>query len=397
MSKDLLFDIQLGASGDMLIGSLLDMNADFDKMMSMLDKLKLSQWSITPEKIIKHSIAGTSANVRCKDDTHHRNLADIKRIIKASALPENISKNIITIFEKLSIAEAKIHGRQPDEIHFHEIGAVDSIIDISAFCILVELLKINQIYYNEFPFNKGTINSAHGEIPVPVPAVVELTKNHKSRPCDQSGELITPTAAAILTSLGKQTKPLSFTILESGTGFGTRDHPFASYTRAFIIEAADEPDEKEEIRQLECNIDDMNPQLYPGIIEMLLDAGALDAYISAITMKKGRPGNLITVIANIEKIPGLKNIIYNNTTTLGLRIFTISREKLRRKYESVFVFEQEIKIKIGYFNNNIVNIQPEFEDCRKAAGKLNISLKEVMAEALYQYKDKIKNRNNIIK
>jgi pyridinium-3,5-bisthiocarboxylic acid mononucleotide nickel chelatase len=383
MNKNVFFDIQLGASGDMLVGALLDTADVTNKLKDMLSKLKLNNWTMSPMKIVKHGISGTSANISCKDGTHDRNLNDIRAIIRNSALPENIIDNIINIFENLANAEAKVHGKKPDEIHFHEIGAIDSIIDISAFCMLLHIMEINKIYYNTFHLGTGTIKSSHGEIPVPVPAVVELIKNRKLKITDKTGELITPTAAAVLTTLGNQIMPCDFTILENGTGFGSREHSFPSYTRAFITEYINS---YEAIQQIECNIDDMNPQLYPKIIEMLFDAGALDAYTCAISMKKGRPGTLLVVIANYENVPHLREIIYIQTTTLGIRIFNISRDKLDRKYENVSVFGEEIRIKIGYLNNKKINIQPEFEDCREAAGKLNVPLKEVIAESIYQYK-----------
>ena len=387
MSKCVFFDIQLGASGDMLVGSLLDTGFDINQLKNMLQKLKLPNWEITPNKITKHHIAGTLADIHCKDDTHHRNLNDIREIITNSELPADIVKNIIKVFENLANAEAKVHGKEPDKIHFHEVGAIDSIIDISAFCILISIIGIDKIYYNTFPLGTGTINSSHGEIPVPVPAVVELIKNHKSIRSDKAGELITPTAAAILTTLGIQILPAEFTILENGIGFGTRDYSFPSFTRAFLIENLGE---HEDIQQIECNIDDMNPQLYPNIIEMLFNAGALDAYTSAVTMKKGRPGILLTIIANAVDVPQLRNIIYTQTTTLGMRIFNITRDKLDRKYEKVSAFGEEIKIKIGYLNGNKINAQPEYEDCRIAANKLNLPLKEVIAESIHQYKINMK-------
>lgn len=386
MNKSLFFDIQLGASGDMLLGTLFDICLDKNELISLVSSLGLSNWKIEPHKTIKYYIEGTLANVSCKDNAHGRNLNDIEKIISNSKLHENIKTNIMSIFTKLAHAEAKVHGKNVSEIHFHEIGAIDSIIDISSFCIAIYILQIKDIYYNEFPFGTGTIKSSHGEIPVPVPAVVELLKNHKSRFTDKSMELVTPTAAAILTTLGKQIQHFDFTIIKSGIGFGTRDYPFPSYTRGFLIKPS-EQQRSEIIQQLECNIDDMNPQLYPNIIELLLNAGALDAYTMSISMKKGRTGTLLTVIANTDNIANLKKIIYNNTTTLGLRIFNINREKLIRKYEEVTVSNQQIRIKIGYYNNNIVNIQPEFEDCKTAAERLNLPIKEIISEAICKYKN----------
>ncbi|MFH0974651.1 MAG: nickel pincer cofactor biosynthesis protein LarC [Spirochaetota bacterium] len=387
MSKSLYFDIQLGASGDMLLGSILDFTALYNEMMEMLSMLKLPDWDISPKKIVKHHISGTLANVSYKDASSHRNLEEIKTLINRSGLSSNIINNIFKIFENLADAEAKVHGKKIEEIHFHEVGAVDSIIDISAFCIMIALMEVEKIFYNEFPLGTGTVNTAHGELPVPVPAVANLLKNQKSRFTNKTGELVTPTAAAILTTLGSQNTSGSFTILKNGTGFGTREHSFESYTRAFLIED-NEP--KEEIRQIECNIDDMNPQIYPNIIELLFNNGALDAYTSPVLMKKGRPGTLLTVIANIEKIHDLSDIIYKHTTTLGLRTFNVNQEKIKREYEKVQVFKMEVRIKIGYLNNNIVNIQPEFEDCNKISQKQNIPLKEVMSEAISNFKLKIK-------
>lgn len=390
MEKSLFFDIQFGASGDMLLGALFDIGLDKSELINQLNSLGLSNWEINPRKITKYNFYGTLANVSCKDDAHSRNLNEIEKIIHTSKVNETIKNNIINIFKKIANAEAKVHGKEIYEIHFHEIGAIDSIIDISSFCIAIHILQIKEIYYNEFPFGTGTVKSSHGEISVPVPAVVELIKNFKSKSADNPGELITPTAAAILTTLGKQMTPLNFTILKSGIGFGTRDYPFPSYTRSFLIEN-NYQSQSEEIQQLECNIDDMNPQLYPTIIELLLNAGALDAYTTSISMKKGRMGTLLTVIANKENLSNLKKIIYNNTTTLGLRIFNINREKLSREYENVTVFDNQIRIKIGYLNNEVVNIQPEFEDCKNAAEKLNVPIKEILAEAIYKYKEMIKN------
>ena len=201
---------------------------------------------------------------------------------------------------------------------------------------------------------------------------------------NKKGELITPTAAAILTALGKQiNKNLNFSMRNKGIGFGTREYNFQCYTRAFLVDT-DNPKE-EEIIQLECNIDDMNQQIYPDIIERLLKAGALDAFFTNISMKKGRPGILITVFANDENIDSIKNIIYHHTTTLGLRTFRIFREKLHRSFDTVNIYGNNVKIKVGYFNDKIINIQPEFEDCKIVSREKNIPLKEVIKDAINKY------------
>ncbi len=386
MGKSIIFDIQFGASGDMLLGSLIDLDLNTEILIEELSKLNIKNWSISPEKIVKYSIQGTLANVVCNEEKHSRNLDEIKKIIQKSKLKKSVRDNILIIFNRLAEAEARVHGVELDEVHFHEVGATDAIVDISAFCIAMDLLNINTIYFNNFHFGSGSIHTAHGDIPIPVPAVVELTKNYISIMTQRDGEIITPTAAAILTSLGKQIDDkLSYIHYKSGHGFGTRDYSFPSYTRAFLIK---KEDHNENVIQIECNIDDMNPQIYPYIIEKLLETGALDAYISQISMKKGRPGILLTVITDSNLLVQMKETIYRHTTTLGLRTLKVNREKLDRDIITIKIWDHEIRIKIGCLNGEIVNIQPEFEDCKKVSKIKDIPLKEVMLKAKNEYINK---------
>lgn len=384
MKKGILFDIQFGASGDMLLGSLLDLGLDNNLLLEKLSKLNLKNWEISPRKTVKYKLSGTTAGVECVDESHSRKLDDINKIITDSGLADKTKKNILNVFRKLAEAEASVHGMDIEKIHFHEVGALDAIIDISAFSICMELLDIDKIYFNDFHFGTGTIKSVHGDLPVPVPAVVELTKKFRSKITQKEGENITPTAAAILTSMGEQIQcPLSYTLLNNGTGFGTRDNAHPNYTRALLI-SLEAP--AEEVIQIECNIDDMNPQVYPDVIEKLLNEGALDAYFSQIAMKKGRTGSLLTVILPEILSEKIKEIIYRNTTTLGIRILKVIREKLERRFEKITLFDNEIKIKIGYLNGEIVNIQAEFDDCKRVSEITDIPLKEIMARAISEYR-----------
>ncbi|MCU0822721.1 MAG: nickel pincer cofactor biosynthesis protein LarC [Spirochaetes bacterium] len=383
MNKKIIFDIQFGASGDMMLGAMIDLGLDVNELLSELKKLDLGHWEISPKKTVKYHMSGTLSNVKCGHDHHSRNINDIKKIILESGLGDKIQDNIINVFEKLGRAEASVHGTTIEEIHFHEIGAIDSIIDISAFCIGLEMLGIDGILFNDFWFGRGSVKTAHGEIPVPVPAVVELTRGYRAVTTERSGENITPTAAALLTTLGSQlSENTGFTLIKTGIGFGTRNYPYPSYTRAMLIETEDG---RETVIQLECNIDDMNPQVYPHLIEKLLEHGALDAYFSQISMKKGRTGSLLTVIAPGEKAGDIKETIYRNTTTLGLRSINIRREKLYRDFVRIKISGDEIRIKVGYLNGEIVNIQPEYEDCREVSEKTGMPLKEVMSRAVSAY------------
>lgn len=381
MKRFLLVDIQFGASGDMLLGSLLDLGLDPAALRTELVKLGIPGWSISPEKVVKHHMHGTAAGVACDERGIERHLREILSIVDRSSLEERDKKAMGGVFDRLARAEAAVHGCKPEEVHFHEVGALDSIIDIAGFCLGLRLIGIEGLYFNEFSFGTGSVNSSHGELPVPVPAVLELARGYRVRYTGRPGELTTPTAAAILTALGLQLQtPVSYTLVNTGIGFGTRDYGFPSYTRSSLVETED--NSFEEVYQLECDIDDMNPQFYPHLTGRLLDQGALDVYTTPAGMKKGRPGNLLTVIMPRERADMVKETVYRETTTLGVRLFPVIREKLARRIETVNLHGFEVRVKTGYYRDTAVNIQPEFEDCRKLADKTGKPLKEVFREVL---------------
>ncbi|HON77098.1 MAG TPA: nickel pincer cofactor biosynthesis protein LarC [Spirochaetota bacterium] len=387
MGKILYFDIQLGASGDMLLGSLLDLGLDHGRLTTELRTLTIDGWEMAPAEITRNHIRGITAGITCSEDSISRNLSDILGIIQKSSLSKSIRDNVCAVFTRLGKAEARVHGERIEDVHFHEVGALDSIIDITAFCIAVDILQAETILFSEFCFGTGTINSRHGEIPVPVPAVVELTKGFSCRHTRKQGELVTPTAAAILTALGTQVgtgSPGGRTI-DYGIGFGTRQYPFPSYTRSIISESDDRVSES--LILLECNIDDMNPQLAPYLMESLLRKGALDVTATPAIMKKGRPGLVITVLSEEQYIETLKEILYRESTTLGLRIERIEREKLQRRYHNVTVCGHTIGIKTGVLHGETVNIQPEYEDCKKAAENTGMTLQYIMQEAMRIFRD----------
>lgn len=384
MSRAIYFDIQFGSSGDMLVGSLLDLGLDHGKLISELEKLGLEGWSMEPQRLVKYSISGISAHITTSEGDEERNLEDIREIIEGSALSSSAKESIMKVFTRLAAAEAAVHGSRADEVHFHEIGAVDSIVDIAAVCAGLELLGVEKILFGDFCFGTGSVSSRHGELPEPVPAVVELTRDFRARFTGRAGEQITPTAAAILTALGEQIDSTSSgRILASGIGFGARDYGYPGYTRAILLEKAFTG--ADEVFQIECNIDDMNPQIYPHLLELLLENGALDAYTTPIAMKKGRPGTLLSVIAPAEHVDRIRELVYRETTSLGMRLFRVVREKLERRFETARVLDGEVRIKTGYLNDELVNIQPEFEDCREIARRTKTPLKEVIRRALERY------------
>lgn len=386
MSRVLAFDLQFGASGDMLLGALFDLGLDQTALLAELSKLTLEGWSISPEKTRKYHLSGTTANVRCSETGVERHFHDIEAIILRSALRATVAERVMRVFGRLADAEAAVHGSTREEIHFHEVGALDSIIDIAAFCAAIDLLGVDSIVFGDFFFGTGTVMSRHGELPVPVPAVVRLAEGYRCRLTGREGELVTPTAAAILTALGAQTRPPGAPLLhKTGIGFGSRNYPFPSYTRAMLFDGNEADVAVDEVFQIECNIDDLNPQVYPHLIDELLRNGALDAYLTAVNMKKGRPGTLITVIAPHEVLEVLRRTIYTETTTLGLRLRTVSRERLDRSFVTVSVDGRDIRIKQGVFLDGEVTAQPEYEDCARAARESGEPLRLVMARALEEY------------
>lgn len=268
--KILYCDVQLGASGDMLVGALIDMGLPLHVLTSQLQSLTFTGFAIAPVKVQRYGINGTQAGITARTDTTHRSLDTIYDIIAKTSCSDTVKNNAMKIFDALATAESTVHGIPKDKIHFHEVGAIDSIVDILSFCIGIEYFAIDTIYYSSFAFGTGTVNSQHGIIPLPAPATLKLTEGKQVIFTGLKGELTTPTAAAILVTLGTQNTQFGTTVLNTGTGFGTRDYGFPSYTRVLLCD--DVLQNHELLCVLECSIDDMNPQIYPYITELLLKA-----------------------------------------------------------------------------------------------------------------------------
>jgi len=368
----------------MILGALIDLGLDRTILHEELKKLPLEGWEINPERITRNSLTGISAGVSCKVDTAHRNLAEISDIIKKANYSSVTFDRIVRVFETLARAEAAVHNIDISDIHFHETGAIDSIIDITAFCLALEIMNVDKVFFNTFNFGTGTVKASHGEIPVPVPATIMISRGFQAVFTSKEGELVTPSAAAILTSLGEQCAIIPSSIIESnGTGFGTRDYGFMSCTRAFLLNEGSYTGEP--VFLIECNIDDMNPQLIPYVINKSIDAGALDAYCTQVLMKKGRPGFLVTIMVTPGLLDPIRNLLYSETTTLGLRIHKTYREKAARNITTVMVKGESIRVKTGDGANGLITVHPEYEDCRKVADKQFVSLKKVFYLAQQEY------------
>jgi pyridinium-3,5-bisthiocarboxylic acid mononucleotide nickel chelatase len=321
---------------------------------------------------------------------HGRGLVEIREIILKAALSESAKQTAIAIFEKLGQAEAKIHNIPIEQIHFHEVGAVDALVDITCAAVGAEALGIDEIICSPLNMGGGTVACAHGTFPVPVPATVELLKGAPVYSSGLQAELVTPTGAAIVRTLATRFAPFpEMKIEKAGYGAGTRDFPaHANVLRITIGEAASKlaaNTSQEIISVLEANLDDLNPQVFGYVMDRLLEAGALDVFGTPVQMKKNRPGNFLTVLAKPDDADKLTQIIFAETTTLGVRRREEKRQVLARKWQTVPTRFGEVRIKIASLNGTVTSYAPEYEDCRRIAAEHRVPLKLVMQEAVREY------------
>lgn len=385
--KALFLDCFSGISGDMFLSALLDAGLDRDSLLNHLSLLKLDGYDFDVFPVKSHGIKGTRINIQVKCPQPHRHLEDIINIISGSALTENIKKIALNIFYCLAEAEARVHGISLKEVHFHEVGAVDSILDIVGAAVAIDLLKPDIIYANTLSIGGGYVQCRHGTLPVPAPATAELLKGLPVRMGPVDKELVTPTGAAIVKTLVDSFDIPELKVEQIGYGFGNRETGLFNALRVMIGTVKPKLNRvSEEIGILECNVDDINPEFLPYLQENLFTAGALDVYIQSIVMKKGRLGFQIKVIC----LPGdngkLAEILLRESTTLGVRYRTEKRFIARRKVIKVSTPYGNIGIKVGFLGDgDQIQCAPEFEDCKVAAKKHNIPLKEVYRVVLAEF------------
>ena len=322
--------------------------------------------------------------------SHARGLSEIREIIRKAAISGTAKKTAITIFEALAAAEAKIHNVPVEKIHFHEVGAVDAIVDIVCASVGVEALGVDEIVCSPLNVGGGTVQCAHGTFPVPAPATVELLQNAPVYSSGVQAELVTPTGAAIVKTLARRFAAFAqMTIEKSGFGAGSREFPgLPNVVRLTVGEASSLSTAKagqEIVTVLEANLDDLNPQVFGYVMDRLFDEGALDAFAMPVQMKKNRPGTLLTVLCKPEDAGKLTQLIFSETTTLGVRRRDEIRETLARRWENVRTPGGEVRIKIASMNGKVTNYAPEYEDCRRLAAEHHVPLKTVMQEATRAY------------
>jgi hypothetical protein len=370
-----------GISGDMLLGALVDVGLAITDLRADLSRMPLSGYEISAERVTKAGIAGTLVKVKAEESPPQRGLHDILAIIGAAELPAEVAGPARRTFERLAAAEARVHGTTVDEVHFHEVGAVDAIVDIvGAFCGL-RRLGIEEVYASPLPLGGGWVDTAHGRLPVPAPATVELLHGVPSYSGPVEAELVTPTGAAIITTICRHFGDMPpMTIRATGWGAGSRDLPHPNLLRLFLGEPARRPREQGLVL-VETNIDDMSAELFGHLMERLLEAGALDVFYTPIVMKKSRPATLVSVLSEPPLVDALSDILFRETTTLGIRYSEVGRRCLDREWREVQTEYGAVRVKIGLLGDGILNVAPEYEDCARLAREKGVPLKAVYEAA----------------
>jgi uncharacterized protein (TIGR00299 family) protein len=378
--KIISYDCFSGISGDMNLGAMIDLGVEKSFLVNELNKLNLKGWELEVKKDQRHGITGTKVTVNQTRHEHaHRHMSDIEKIINDSELDSATKELSKKIFMKIAVAEAKVHNTTIDHVHFHEVGAIDSIIDIVGAAICFNSLGIDGVHVSTVELGSGFVKCDHGKLPVPAPATVEIIKGIPAKKGGVDFEATTPTGAAILAALGTDfSTGLQLKIEKTAYGVGQKEnHDVPNLLRVFLGEVISKTESGHDALHLECNIDDMNPEFYDYISEKLFSAGASDVYLSDIIMKKGRPGIVLNVLCESESADTLKQIIFTESTTLGIRTFPFRKETLVRKFVTIDTIYGEVKIKRSYYNNKEVSCKPEYDDCKRIASEKGIPLKEV--------------------
>jgi uncharacterized protein (TIGR00299 family) protein len=389
-------DCASGAAGDMLLGALVDLGLPVAALQGELAKLRLDGWHLEARKVHRAGLHATKVDVVTDGHGHghghghgtgHRGLGDILQLIDRSTLDAHVKERAAALFRRLGETEAAVHGTGVEEVHFHEVGAVDAIVDIVGGVIGLSWLRAARIVASPLNVGTGTVTMEHGVFPVPPPATARLVQGVPVYGAGE-GELLTPTGALLVTAHSSAYGPLPPLKLEAvGHGAGTRDpHDRPNVLRIFVGEEQPAPAAAPPVLVLEAEVDDMSPQLCGPLIERLLGAGALDAYLTPIQMKKGRPGVLITVLAEPAAREAVEELLFRETTTLGVRRQEWDRTVLEREVVPVRTAYGPVGVKVGRRGGSVYNAQPEFEDCQRAAAAAGVPIKEVWAAALAAFR-----------
>lgn len=397
--KTLFFDCFAGASGNMILGGLVALGVDREVLVERLRKLSVPGFSIEFTTVDRSGISSTHVEVTAPDEKKHRHLHHIESIIDGSDLTDEVKQRSKAIFKRLAEAEAKVHGIDIQKVHFHEVGAVDAIVDVVGACIGFEMLEIGRFVSSKIHLGSGFVTMEHGKYPVPPPAVANLIIGVPAYATEITGELLTPTGAAIITTLCEEYGPMPDMVLEqSGFGAGTREYDGFPNVLRMIVGHLDEKRlaastatgsagvTSENLVLLETNIDDMPAQVVGFVMERALEQGALDCWVTAVQMKKNRPGSLVSVLCSEEVRDSIMNLLFMETTTLGVRSRMVERFSLPREIRSVETRYGRIEVKIAILDGRVVNVMPEYEQVKAAALEYEVPFRLVHSETVSAYK-----------
>ena len=377
--RTLYFDCFAGASGDMILGAAVGAGVDANALREQLSLLNIEGFSLDFETVDKSGLSATLARVHTVHEHKHRHLSDIEKIINNSQLGPGVKQRAIAVFTRLAEAEAHVHNEPIERVHFHEVGALDAIVDVVGAAICFELLNIERFVCSPLHVGSGTVDMSHGRFPVPPPAVAELLKGVPYYSTDIKGELVTPTGAAIITTVCSEYGPMPLMKAEqTGYGAGAREYEnFPNALRMIVGETASPRNSEEQLLMIETNIDDAAPQIIGHVMDRAFALGARDCYFTPVQMKKNRPGVLLSVLCDRELKEALMEMLFNETTTLGVRSYEVARRALERRMVTVQTAYGPIDVKVGNLNGRVVNAMPEFDQCREAASRAGVALKEV--------------------
>ncbi|QGY43391.1 nickel pincer cofactor biosynthesis protein LarC [Maribellus comscasis] len=391
MQRILYYDCFAGVSGDMNLGALIHLGVDPEYLKSELEKLNIEGFLLEIKEDKRRGISGIKADVVIEnpENEKHRHLHHIETLVNDSGLPNRVKTTALNIFKHVAVAEAKVHNIPIQKVHFHEVGALDSIADIVGAAICLDYLKVDKVLSAPVQLGGGTVKCAHGIMPVPAPATAEILKNIPVRTGLVQYEATTPTGAAILAeTVDEFTSSINFDIRKTGYGLGTIDTEIPNVLRVFLAEI----DEDEDVIQsdatlLECNIDDLSPENYEFVMDLLFDAGASDVWIENIIMKKSRPASKLCVLCAQGDSAKMKAILFSNTSTIGLRETILKKNALPREEKTVTTSLGDVKVKQCFYKGKLVNTKPEFEDCKRLAIENNVSLQSVRELVLKSLED----------
>lgn len=384
--KLVYFDCFSGAAGDMILAALLDAGASEDEVRHALGALDLEGWELELHRVRRGAISAARAEVRVTDASPARTYRDIQAILARASLEAGVRRRAEAIFRLLAEAEGSVHGIAPEEVHFHEVGALDALVDVVGAAAALESLAPERVVVSPITTGRGMTDSAHGPIPVPAPAVTALLRG---APLVERGdaELITPTGAAILMASADSFGVLpGITLRATGYGAGARELEIPNVLRVLVGDAGAYPEAGERML-VETNLDDMSPELIPYVIERLLESGAEDAWTTPIIMKKGRPALILSLLVAPERCDQVLGTLYRETTTLGARMRQVGKSELERSWTTVQVQGYDIRVKVARFRGELVNAAPEHDDAAKVARLTELPLKEVYRQAMSAYED----------